>query len=86
MSFHYAPEQWDYHVTDLGADTRWTAKNASPDHTHLLNIFVGYPDNDTTLTTNEHVKVQCDVYMKFKCQFRETNTALKYYTDTTIAS
>jgi hypothetical protein len=77
MSFYYRPENWDQHVTLQGPDARWTAKDASPAHTHLLGITAAYPWNTTGLSTNDSIFIHVSVYQTFTVQWREVNDAYK---------
>ena len=77
LGFHYQPEQWDYHVTNLGLQERWTPKDATPDFTHLLGLVVAYPNNNTALLSNEVIKIHVDLYVKYKTQWREVNSTKK---------
>jgi len=77
MSFHYNPNDWDYHVSNLGQSERWTPKDSVPDFSHFLGIALGYPNNNATLQTNEHIKIDVDLYINYKVQWREVNSTLK---------
>lgn len=77
MSFHYQPEHWDYHVTNLGLQERWTPKNQVPDFTHMLGIIAAYPNNNNALLSNERIDIQVDLYINYKVQWREVNSTTK---------
>lgn len=77
MSFHYKPEDWDYHVTNLGLQERWTPKGANPDFNHYLGIVAAYPNNNATLQQNEKLYIGVDLYINYKVQWREVNSTKK---------
>lgn len=77
MSFHYTPDDWDYHVTNLGLSERWTPKDAVPDFTHALGIVIAYPNQTSVLPAGERLDVQVDLYIKYKTQWREVNSTKK---------
>jgi hypothetical protein len=82
MSFHYQPENWDYHVTQLGQEERWTHKEQTPDYNHYLGITQAYPNDNNNLGTNEHIKIQVDLYITYTVQWREVNSTYKRTIDT----
>ena len=78
-SFHYAPENWDYHVTQTGVEERWTPVDSSPEFKHYLGITAAAPGE---YASDDKVTVRVDVYQTFKVQWREVGTVLKYNMDT----
>lgn len=77
MSYHYAPENWDHHVTNLGLQERWTGKNADPDYKHYLGVVLAYPFDNGTLDTNERLDIWVDCHITYTVQWREVNSTLK---------
>lgn len=82
MSFHYAPENWDYHVQQTGIETRWTAQGANPTNPHYMGIVMAYPQNDGTLDSDDEIKIGCTAYVNYTVQWREVNSTKKRTVDT----
>lgn len=85
MSFHYEPENWDYHVQNTGVETRWTAIGANPTQSHYLGMVIAYPQNDGTLAAKDKIIIGTTCYVNFTVQFREVNSTKKRTVDTTQA-
>lgn len=80
---HFVPSDWDLHVTQAGADDRWTGAGASPTNNRWLVYTAMYPNNDEGLGGNDQITIAVDGYLTYTVQWREYNTTKKKTIDTT---
>ena len=79
---HYAQDDWDLHVTNVGVESTWTAVGAQPDEPHFLHIGCVNADGGNSDFTD----VNAYIYVEQIIQWRDITDAKMLTTSTTTAA
>jgi hypothetical protein len=71
QTFHYSPEEWNYHVQNSSIEDFWTAVGSNPATDHLICPTVAYANNDHFPNTGVKIGMSCWIHIKYRVQFRE---------------
>lgn len=82
LSFHYAPEKWNMHVTESGVEERWTPIAENPADNRFLAISAVWPRNGDEMEATDYIYVDVDIFITYTVQLREITSAKRFETDT----
>jgi hypothetical protein len=84
LSFHYDPNNWDYHVQEKGSEERWTPVGSNPsiDHDLAFRIF----HCSTVDPDSNSVAFTAYISVNYTVQFMEENESLYKIRDSTVAT
>jgi hypothetical protein len=71
MEYVYTPDNWNFHVEELGSEERWTPINQNPAIDHDMAIRILHMSNSLPEPTGQGNGIGVLVQLSFEVQFRE---------------